>query len=1057
MPELSQELAALLAHLTPQQQHSLLAIVQSAPEQESFDRALAQQPELEAALQGAIVAEWSCIPTDLQTLLEELSWPVESLGEMPRRIELCRQALMAVDKNDNAEQWGALHIKLANSLAQNPMDSRAENLAQAIAHYEQALEVYIRRDYPEQWAATQNNLAIAYRNSIRNERMANLEQAIAHYEQALEVYTRQAYPEDWAMTHNNLACAYHDRFRNGREENLEQAIAHCEQALEVYTRQDYPEGWAETQINLAVSYADRIRGGRAANQEQAIAHFRQALAVYTRHDYPERWATTQINLGNASRERIRGERAENLEQAIAHCEQALEVYTRQDYPENWAMTQNNLGSAYMQRIRCERAENLEQAISHYQQASEVYTRQAYPEQWAMIQNNLGNAYTQRIRGERAENLEQAIAYFVQALEGRLRESNPEQWAATENNLATAYSDRIVGKRAENIDQAIAHYQQALEFYTSQAYPADWAMAQHNLAAAYRDLGQFDQAITHYRQALSVRTLDLFPADFQLTQRSLGRLYFGKSEWAEALAAYREAIRAEQMLLAISYTEVGRRSETEQTAGLYAPAAYALLKLERPGEALVQLEQGKTRLLSRALALDGVDLSLLAATDQEALRSERQTIRELETEMRLPPNTPARRDERELAEALAHARSRLNEAIVRIRVDYPNFMPDGLALAEILALIPKNAVLVAPLVTEQGSAFFVVPGGSTTVSGKQVLWIEDFMDSDLQTMLRGPAQEKEWVGWQGAYFGAQTNPDAWMACIDSTAQVLWDRLIGPLAERLASLDARQVLLMPQGGLGLLPLHAAWREVDGARRYFLDDHTITYLSSAYARRVSQDRLHDAVRQARTLLAVVDPTENLPSTPVEGEQVARLFGDQAAVVLAGSQATLEAVKQQIRERSVNYLHFACHGFYNWRDPMQSGLQLAGEKALTLAQIISEFRLDGTRLVTLSACETGITDIRQSPDEFLGLPAGFLQAGAPAVISTLWAVNDLSTMLLMERFYQLHLHGQELPEALQQAQIWLRNVTAGELARRFAVQGPAQRPFAHPFHWAAFTFSGA
>lgn len=58
--------------------------------------------------------------------------------------------------------------------------------------------------------------------------------------------------------------------------------------------------------------------------------------------------------------------------------------------------------------------------------------------------------------------------------------------------------------------------------------------------------------------------------------------------------------------------------------------------------------------------------------------------------------------------------------------------------------------------------------------------------------------------------------------------------------------------------------------------------------------------------------------------------------------------------------------------------------------------------RLVTLSACETGITDIRQSPDEFLGLQAGLLQAGAPTVVSTLWPVDDLSTMLLMERFYQ-------------------------------------------------------
>ena len=136
----------------------------------------------------------------------------------------------------------------------------------------------------------------------------------------------------------------------------------------------------------------------------------------------------------------------------------------------------------------------------------------------------------------------------------------------------------------------------------------------------------------------------------------------------------------------------------------------------------------------------------------------------------------------------------------------------------------------------------------------------------------------------------------------------------------------------------------------------------------------------------------------------------------------------------------------------------------------------------MTLSACETGITDISQSPDEFLGLPAGFLQAGAPGVVSTLWAVNDLSTMLLMERFYQHHPQD-DIPAAvaLRQAQLWLREVTAGELYERFdaeskalinrfrlsagfvseqidrfAVQEADDHPFAHPFYWAAFTFSG-
>jgi tetratricopeptide (TPR) repeat protein len=102
----------------------------------------------------------------------------------------------------------------------------------------------------QQWAATQNNLGNAYAERIRGERAENLEQAIFHYQQALEVYTRQAYPQQWAATQNNLATAYAERIRGERAENLEQAIFHYQQALEVRTRQAYPEDWAMTQNNL---------------------------------------------------------------------------------------------------------------------------------------------------------------------------------------------------------------------------------------------------------------------------------------------------------------------------------------------------------------------------------------------------------------------------------------------------------------------------------------------------------------------------------------------------------------------------------------------------------------------------------------------------------------------------------------------------------------------------------------------------------------------------------------------------------------------------------------
>jgi CHAT domain-containing protein len=131
------------------------------------------------------------------------------------------------------------------------------------------------------------------------------------------------------------------------------------------------------------------------------------------------------------------------------------------------------------------------------------------------------------------------------------------------------------------------------------------------------------------------------------------------------------------------------------------------------------------------------------------------------------------------------------------------------------------------------------------------------------------------------------------------------------------------------------------------------------------------------------------------------------------------------------------------------------------------------------LSACETGVFDFQRAPDEFIGLPAAFLQAGAAGVIGTLWPVDDISTALIMLKFYELYLGKNIQPAlALRRAQIWLRDADALEidaflvemlrsgrlssdqdLLLRKSLRGDTggDKPYAHPYFWAAFQFYGA
>ncbi len=144
---------------------------------------------------------------DLAALLQEIA-RLTRLSEMPRKVELCEQALRVAKREDNPQLWGALQNDIANALAQNPLGNRADNLEQAIAHYELALHVYTRDAFPTDWAMTQNNLANAYLYRIRGERAENLARAIEYYQNALQIHTPQAYPSDACRTARNLGNLY---------------------------------------------------------------------------------------------------------------------------------------------------------------------------------------------------------------------------------------------------------------------------------------------------------------------------------------------------------------------------------------------------------------------------------------------------------------------------------------------------------------------------------------------------------------------------------------------------------------------------------------------------------------------------------------------------------------------------------------------------------------------------------------------------------------------------------------------------------------------------------
>jgi CHAT domain-containing protein/tetratricopeptide (TPR) repeat protein len=621
-----------------------------------------------------------------------------------------------------------------------------------------------------------------------------------------------------------------------------------------------------------------------------------------------------------------------------------------------------------------------------------------------------------------------------------RERHPELWAAAQANLGNIYRQRGIGDPAENMEQSIVHSKLALQGMTAANAPSNWATIHSNLGLAYARRGDPRQAVACHEQALSVADR-LPPGTLLMILKRLGDLNFAQGDWPEALGAYQRAAEADRALLAGLQDRGKRREAVKFSARMYADTAYCLLRLQRPGEALIPLQQGKARLLAEILASEDADPVL----PPEAGRAEQHGV----TSTVLSPE-------------------------------------------EVLALIPEGGAIVALAFTSHGGMALVLPHGATEAEQRHVVDLKDFNEYDLGDLMFG--DEEGEVGWVGASRTAQLTQGLagavrraggtfvvdWTGRIREMTERLWAPLVGPIYRKLQELgvpSGAEVVVLIDDGCPL-PLHAASRQDGGQLLVFLDEYAVSYAPSAYLLAVAVRRRQrlELDGTAAKLCAVIDPTANLRFASVEADGLAAVFPSQRQLTLAGREATREAVLRELPR--ARYAHIASHGLHDWFDPEASTVALA-DGELSAADVYSSLRLPAARLVVLSACETGLTDVNGVPDEPAGMSAAFFRAGAAAVLGSSWAVTDISTALLLGRFYQHHIaDGLSPAAALRAAQYWIRTSTAEQLGLadhwkrvyeqsagqdvdafqkfRYYRAKPGERPFDDPFFWAGYSIVG-
>lgn len=933
-----------------------------------------------------------------------------------------------------------LSLKIGPLLRKIQRLTAPEDMVQRANLYRQILAIVRRDDDPPLWAELLGKLGDSLAQCVGDDRAMYIEQAIAAYEQALEVFTLPQFAYEWASVQANLGRAYVIRPHGDQSENLERAITYIRAAMQVMTPQYNLEDWLGLQIFLGVILQRSRQGSPVDNLEAAIDCFQRALAACPPR-LAERRASAHINLAMVYRQRIRGEQAENIEQAIYHLNQVQTFCTPQSNLRVWAGVQQNLAIIYWDRIRGERHHNLDQAVQFCERAQRAFTHLNAFRELASL--NLTLAHILLDHSPR-DNWSKILSLCEQALSIYNHVDDPDDWALGHVMLGLAYAEQPCDKPDRQWDRALFHYRQALTVYNRQSFPVRWAITTKNIGDVYLEQDTPDSlaaVATFFTQALEVLTPQSDPRQCREIAYVLGRIYYGQRRWAEAKTALSLAHQAIHLLHTETSRIMAKQALAEENVEIYKMLVACCIHTGCIEEAFSYTLLAKGRVFVDTISSTRFDLGNTAAANPQ-FAADLAHVQQLQQQI-------------DILTTLIDRGTPSSTALI-LNAAPASFLPRELN-ARLKQLRAQAAALWEDLA-------YRYPALTAT---QQVPQISPAHIQDLARTLDATLVEYYWhaESWCAFVITADTLLYIPLPLVNhSLLKRMWDSLqwmdlpIGrsPISIKLLEVwheavfkelkpylqPDRQVVLAPFGPLHVLPITAA-RDAESGH-YAGDEYTLVFSPSL-------SMLHVVVQQAQQRPTRPDTLQHAqllnvayPGMPDRAHYLADVLPEAYAIEkqfsrttpLYESAATPDAVIAHAPHHQI--IHFGCHAQLTLDQLLYSGLWLYGGW-LTVQRIITEINLAETQLVTLGACDTGGSKIRQS-DDYMGLVHAMFVAGAPTVVASLWAADDAATRLLFETFYQQIAMGDSPATALSKAKRQIRANPAWE----------------HPYFWANFQIYG-
>ena len=765
------------------------------------------------------------------------------------------------------------------------------------------------------------------------------------------------------------------------------------------------------------------------------------------------------------------------------------------------ITEKILGSDHPRVIQCladlsllfSNRHDYRQSLHYLERAQTIADNSLEPGDFLsiLILNNIGNCYRFMEDYDRAES---TITRVVEMIEKKYGPDYPRLTTPLMNLGIFARRKKDYARSLQYLSRALAIREKTLGARNSET-----ARTIITLGNTYRAQEDYPKALETYRRAEDILKAVAGPYDvlLLLTYVNTATAYAAAGDMPHAIEyeARVESMMEKSIELNMAMGSEREKSEYLKNASERTDRTISFSVRMAPRDRRISDLAALDVLQRKGRLLDSVSWTLdtfrqrLNGQDQALLDDFTQTTTKL-TKLALegPGKTPADEYQKELS-ALTEQREKLEADMSRKSAEFRTHT-ETVTLARIKSAIPAQAALVEyaayrpfdPKLEEEDTAYGP-PHYIAYVLRRQ---------GELQWRELGPAKEID--ADVASLRRALRNPRR--KDVRKLARAVDEKIMRPLRELTG--DAAQLLISPDGQLNLIPFETL---VDENQHYLLERYSIDYLTTGrdllrlQEARTSRSgpviiadpvfgepkpaeevaRVQSASQRARLSARRSVTTAGdlsaiyfapLPGTALEASAIKSQFPE--ATLLTGKKATESAVKQ-ITAPSI--LHISTHGFF-LADPkrastgnlpedrrgsqpdsevenplLRSGLALAGanlshtgpEKGILTALEASNLNLWGTKLVTLSACDTGIGEVRNGEGVY-GLRRAFVLAGTESVVMSLWPVSDYATREIMASYYKGLRQGLGRGDALRQTKLAMLK----------------RKDRQHPFYWGSFIQSG-